>query len=75
MIEKGNKPLKAHLIKYYCFWTFLGAKSNFVPKEFPIGFEMAEKNKLNLEPNLASLGETKGNNSVILKDKRMKNIK
>ena len=30
--------------EYYCFRTFPGAKSNFVPKSVPIDFEMAEKN-------------------------------
>ena len=28
----------------YCFRTHSGPKSNFVPKGFPIGFQMAEKN-------------------------------
>ena len=31
-------------MKYYCFRTLPGAKGNYVPKGFPIGFEMVEKN-------------------------------
>ena len=44
-----------------------------MPKGIPIGFEIAEKNP-KLEPNLTSLGETKCNNSVILKDKNSKKL-
>ena len=30
-------------MKFYCFRTLPGSKGKFVPKGFPIGFEMAEK--------------------------------
>ena len=42
---------KKNFLKYYCFRTFPGAKSNFVPKGNPIGFEMAEK-KANRQTNI-----------------------
>ena len=37
--KKGHNSFKkSHFKKYYCFRTFPGAKSNFVPKGVPIGF-------------------------------------
>ena len=35
---------RSSCFKYYCFRTLPGAIGKFVPKGFPIGFEMAEKN-------------------------------
>ena len=36
--------LLKNTLKYYCLRTLPEAKCNFVPKGFPIGFEIAEKN-------------------------------
>ena len=35
---------KIPFLKYYCFRNWPGTKGNCVPKGFPIGFKMAEKN-------------------------------
>ena len=35
---------KITFLKFYCFRTFSGSKTYFVPKGIPIGFQMAEKN-------------------------------
>ena len=68
--------LKITFLKILNFRTFLEAKRNFVPKEFPISFVSKwPRKKYNLKPNLASLLEKKGNNYVIFNEKNWeKNI-